>query len=84
MQRLVLATGAFIMLWAVPAIADRALTGAEHGKLVAAMAAEGCSGGFMKVDDGIFEVDNAKCSDGHIYDLKFDPSYRLIDKDMEH
>lgn len=48
------------------------------------MEAEGCTDGFIKVDDGIFEVDNAEVRDGHIYDLKFDPAFKLIDKDMEH
>ncbi|MFH1558104.1 MAG: PepSY domain-containing protein [Pseudomonadota bacterium] len=87
-KRLVLTCGVLIcgalLFIAAPAFADRAPTDAERAKVVAAMEAEGCTDGFIKVDDGIFEVDNAKCRDGHIYDLKFDPAFKLIDKDLEH
>ncbi len=52
--------------------------------MTAAVTAGGCSGGKMEFDDGRFEVDDAKCSDDKIYDLKFDVSYNLIRKDLEH
>lgn len=37
----------------------------------------------MEVDDGKFEVDDAKCSDGRTYDLDFDASFKLLEKDRE-
>jgi hypothetical protein len=88
MQRLVLLCGALLcgalLLTAAPAFADGALSDADRAKVLAATAREGCTGGTIDVDDGIFEVDNATCRDGHIYDLKFDPAFKLIDKDLEH
>jgi len=62
---------------------DRPLTGDERTKLVAAMTAEGCSGGQMEFDDGHYEVDDARCSDGRTYDLKFDASFKLISKERD-
>lgn len=37
----------------------------------------------MEFDDGKFEVDDAKCSDGKTYDLDFDASFKLIKKELE-
>ncbi|MFG1462025.1 PepSY domain-containing protein [Xanthobacter sp. DSM 24535] len=75
---------ACLLLLAAPAWADGALTDSDRAKVLAAMAREGCTGGTIDVDDGIFEVDDATCGDGRVYDLKFDPAFKLIDKDLEH
>ncbi len=74
---------AVITAIAVPAWAGRAVTDDERAKLVAAMAAEGCTGGKMEFDDGKFEVDDAQCKDGLRYDLDFDTSFKLIKKKQE-
>ncbi|MBX6742532.1 MAG: PepSY domain-containing protein [Acetobacteraceae bacterium] len=70
---------------AVPARADRPVTAAERERLVAALSAQGCSGGKMEWDDDDqeFEVDNASCSDGQRYDLKFDAQFRLKAKKLD-
>ena len=77
MRRLLLASATLVAL-AAPASADRPVTEEERVKLVAAVAAQGCSGGKMEFDDGKFEVDDAKCGDGKTYDLDFDASFKLI------
>jgi hypothetical protein len=59
---------------------DRPLTDEERAKLGAAVQAEGCAGGEMEVDDGRYEVDDAKCADGRQYDLRFDQTFKLIGK----
>jgi hypothetical protein len=70
-------------LTAGSALADRAVTGQERTQLVAAMQAQGCTGGEMEFDDGKFEVDDARCADGKQYDLDFDASFKLIKKDQD-
>jgi hypothetical protein len=35
------------------------------------------------VDDDSYDVDNARCSDGRTYDLEFDKSFKLIEKDLK-
>ena len=65
------------------ALAGRAVTQEERAKLVAAVAASGCSGGKMEFDDGKYEVDDAICADKKKYDLKFDPAFKLISKERE-
>jgi hypothetical protein len=77
-----LLAGAAILFAAIPALAeDRAVTDDERAKLVAALAAQGCSGGEMEFDDdGRYEVDDATCGDGRKYDLEFDTEFRLISK----
>ena len=67
----------------LPARADRPVTEDERVKLTAAVAAQGCSGGKLEFDDGKFEVDDAKCGDGKVYDLDFDASYKMIKKKLE-
>ena len=65
---------AILAVSALPALADRQVTEDERAKLVAAVQAEGCSGGKFEMDedDQQFEVDDAVCADGKKYDLKFD------------
>jgi Peptidase propeptide and YPEB domain len=72
-----------LVLAAMPALADRPVTDEERAKLVAAMQAQGCSGGSMEHDDNRYEVDDARCADGKTYDLKFDASFKLIEKDLD-
>jgi len=65
------------------ALADRPVTDQERTQLLAAMKAEGCTGGDMEFDDGRFEVDDARCADGREYDLEFDTAFKLIKKDLD-
>jgi hypothetical protein len=81
-MRSILLSLAFI-LSADSAAADRSVTHDESERLHAALEEQGCSGGKMEFDDGKFEVDNARCADGKIYDLEFDSSFRLIKKKLE-
>jgi len=66
-----------------PVWAGRDVTDEERVKLVAAMAAEGCSGGKMEFDDDKYEVDDAQCKDGRRYDLDFDTAFKLVKKKAE-
>ena len=74
---------ALLLFASESSLADRPPTEDERTKLVAAMAAEGCSGGEMEFDDDHYEVDDARCSDGRKYDLKFDRSFKLIEKELD-
>jgi hypothetical protein len=65
------------------ALADRPVTDQERTQLLAAMQAEGCTGGDMEFDDGRFEVDDARCADGREYDLEFDTAFKLVKKDLD-
>jgi hypothetical protein len=85
MRGLVVGTSAFILVSCMgPALADRPVTDDERAKLEAALTAQGCTGGRLEFDDGVFEVDDAQCNDGRIYDLKFDRSFKLLEKKLEH
>ena len=75
--------GASLIALASVALAGRPVTDEEKAKLLAAITAQGCTGGKMEFDDGKLEVDNANCKDGKVYDLDFDPSFKLIRKDLE-
>ena len=86
MSRTLIIPAAFMLLGTAPLLADdRPVTGDEKTKLMAAVAAEGCEGGTLEFDDDDdrYEVDDARCSDGRRYDLKFDTSFKLIKKDLE-
>ncbi len=63
--------------------ASRAVTNEEKTKLVAALAAQGCSGGKMRFDDGKYEIDEAVCNDGRRYDIDLDASFKMIKKRPE-
>ena len=69
----------------LPALADRQVTEDERAKLVAAVQAEGCSGGKFEFDedDQQFEVDDAVCADGKKNDLKFDSQMKLKRKNLD-
>jgi hypothetical protein len=76
---------AILAVTALPAFADRQVTEDERIKLTAAVQAEGCNGGKFEMDedDQQFEVDDAVCSDGKKYDLKFDMQMRLKRKNLD-
>jgi hypothetical protein len=74
---------ALAVLTVSPAWADRPVTEEERAKLVALLAAEGCSGGEMEFDDGNYEVDDARCADGREWDFEFDRDFRLIKKEID-
>jgi hypothetical protein len=80
--RMLLAAAPLVVLSQAPAWSGRAVTEDEKMKLVAALAAEGCSGGEMEFDDGLFEVETAKCRDGKQYDLVFDVNFKLVSKEL--
>lgn len=82
-MRLSISIALLLLMFALPAYASRPVTDAERPKLVAAIAAAGCSGGKMVWDDPHYEVDEAVCSDGRRYDLKFDAAFKLIEKRLE-
>jgi hypothetical protein len=63
---------------------DRPVTDDERTNLLAALSAEGCEGGKLEFDDdGHYEVDDARCSDGRRYDLKLDTAFKLIKKELD-
>jgi peptidase YpeB-like protein len=82
--RLITST-AILALSVLPALADRPVTEDERARLVAAVQAEGCSGGKFEMDedDQQFEVDDAACADGRKYDLKFDMQMKLKRKNLD-
>ena len=83
-MRTLLASIAVLVVIAVPARADRPVTDAERTRLVAAVAAQGCTGGKMEWDQGDreFEVEGARC-DGRKYDLKFHADYSIKSKKLD-
>jgi hypothetical protein len=82
-MRRVLTAIAFAALATTAASADRPVTDAERAKLVAALQAEGCTGGEMELGDGKFEVDDARCADGKKYDFDFDASFKVTKKELD-
>ena len=67
-----------------PAWAERQLTEDEKTRLLSALATQGCAAGTMKFDDGRYEADDARCSDGKTYDLEFGADFQLQSKKLEH
>lgn len=82
-MRRLLSAMAFAALATTAAWADRPVTDGERAKLVAALQAEGCTGGEMEFDDGKFEVDDARCADGKKYDFDFDSGFKMTKKDLD-
>lgn len=82
-MRLSLIVAALLISASTPALADRPISDSEKARLVEAVTAQGCSGGKMEFEDGKFEVSNAKCSDGKIYELHFDQAFKLLKKELE-
>lgn len=83
MQSRLLALLSLALLFASPARADRALSEAEQTQLQSALSAQGCSGSKIELDGGHYEVENARCSDGKTYELKFDAKFQLLKKELE-
>jgi hypothetical protein len=84
MRNQVLVSSALLILFVAAARADRPVTDEERAKLLPAIAAAGCTGGTLEVDDDKgFEVENVRCSDGQIYDLEFDKEFRLNRKKLD-
>ena len=84
-HRLLIST-AFLAVLATPLWAkERPVTDDERAKLVAAITAEGCSGGkdMEFDDDGHFEVDDVRCGDGRKYDLEFDAAFKRTKKELD-
>jgi hypothetical protein len=76
---------ALLTVIVMPAKADRPVTEAERARLVPAVAAQGCTAGKMEwdEDDREFEVDDARCTDGRKYDLKFHADYTFKSKTLD-
>ena len=86
-MRFLLATIALILL-STPAYADRPVTPTERTAIEKALTEIGCTGGKYEAekDDGIlegYEVDNARCADGALYDIDLDVNFNITDKDKE-
>jgi hypothetical protein len=83
-MRLIISIG-ILAVSALPALADRSVTETERARLAAAVQTEGCSGGKFEFDeeDQQFEVDDAVCTDGKKYDLKFDMAMELKRKNLD-
>jgi hypothetical protein len=75
-----------IVLAAAAARADRPVTAEERAAIVAALEAEGCSGGTYEYDDddddGEFEVDEARCADG-TYDFELSRDFQIKERDRD-
>ena len=65
-----------------PAFAERPVTAEEQEKLVAALAALGCTGGEMLFDDEAFVVEEAACNDGKSYNFEFDTEFKMLSREV--
>jgi hypothetical protein len=76
---------AFLIAIVVPGKADPAGTDTELAKLLAAIEAQGCSGGEVDwdEDDQQFDVEESVCADGRKYALKFDAGFKFIGKKLD-
>jgi len=76
---------ALLTLPAFSAMADdREPTTEERTRIEAALR----DGGYtsweeIELDDGRWEVDDARHTDGHEYDLKLDMEYQIVDRDRD-
>jgi hypothetical protein len=72
-------------LWTTAALADRPPTPAERAAIEQALRSEGFVGWeAIELDDGAWEVDDARTKDGVKYDLKLDPStLRIVKRDRD-
>jgi hypothetical protein len=84
MREMVLVGGVLLLALQSGAWASRAVTNDEQGKLIAALAAQGCTGGKMRFDDNKYEVDETVCKDGRRYDMDFDATtFKVLKKRLE-
>ncbi len=63
------------------ALASDALTRDQSSRLQAALDAQGCSGGVIRVSSGGYDIAGAKCGDQRLYDFTFDHEFKLLKKD---
>lgn len=73
---------AVMMVLVSPALAGRPVTAEEQEKLVAALAALGCTGGEMEFDDDTYEVEDAACNDGKNYNFEFDMQFKMLYREI--
>jgi hypothetical protein len=76
----VLALALALSMGSVIAAADAPVSSADAEKIQAALKAWGCSGGKMEREteaSGVYEVDDAQCTDGQ-YDIKLDDDFKVI------
>ncbi|MGK7945366.1 MAG: hypothetical protein AB4058_12935 [Microcystaceae cyanobacterium] len=83
-----LITVIIILIFIPPAYADRPVTPEEQAAIQKALAEDGCTGGSYEVDDEDnvlmgYEVDDAQCSDGALYDIDLDENFNIISKDQD-
>lgn len=66
-------------------IPDRDATPEERGRIEQALRAQGFTAfGDIELDDGVWEVDNARHSDGNLYDLKLErESLRILHREQD-
>jgi hypothetical protein len=84
MRNILLGAGALLVAFQSSVWASRTVTPNEQAKLVAALAAQGCSGGKMRFDDDKYEVDETVCKDGRRYDMDFDAAtFKVLKKRLE-
>lgn len=81
MRRLVW-TWSVMLVLASPALSARPVTPEEQEKLVAALAALGCTGGEMEFDDDTYEVEDASCNDGKNYNFEFDLQFKVTHREL--
>ncbi|MGE5511703.1 MAG: hypothetical protein ACM31O_10695 [Bacteroidota bacterium] len=73
-----------IIAFAGPAAAEGLhpdLTADQSSRLQAALDAQGCAGGTVRIGTAEFAVSGARCGGDREYDLVFDREYKLLRKD---
>lgn len=69
---------------AAPALADRGPSKEESQVIAAKLTAEGYQRwDKIELDDGVWEVDNARTLDGKAYDLKLNAHFQIVKKDRD-
>jgi hypothetical protein len=84
MSKKQIALVSLFFLVTTPVHADRALNETENAQVRSALSAQGCYEGRFELDDGQYEVEAAKYSDGKTYELKFDSAFQLLEKKLKH
>ena len=62
------------------ALADGPVSANDRASVVAAIAAEGCTGGHIERDDGGFDVEHATCNGKANYDLRLTSGFKVVSK----
>jgi hypothetical protein len=73
-----------LALFALDARADHEITAEEQASIVAALEAEGCTGGTYEHDDDDddYEVDDARCADGD-YDVELSKDFKIMKRERD-